>query len=74
MAATKPYGTYKAEPEGEPTVDVGLTMRECVHILSVLSVGHTWDGYSTGYSVLQKLLAGVNNLQWTGDGWPVLLS
>ena len=67
MTATKPYEKYKAEPEPEATVAVSLTMRECIHILTAVPLGHTWDGYSTGYSITHKLIAGTNHLQLIGD-------
>ncbi|HEV7235473.1 MAG TPA: hypothetical protein VGN15_04780 [Ktedonobacteraceae bacterium] len=67
MTATPPYEKFKPEPEGEAAVAVNLTMRECIHILSAIPVGHTWDGYSTGVSVLKKLTAGMNHLEVIGD-------
>lgn len=60
--ATKPWEKYTPEDDGEPTIDLSLTMREMGIALLNTPIGNSYDGYSVSWTLHQKLMRGMQAL------------
>lgn len=65
--ATKQWEKYTPEDPDEPTYDLSLTMREMGILIYNTPIGNSYDGYSVGWTVHQKLMRGMQALANRAD-------
>lgn len=67
MVATRPWTEFVEEGDDEPTVSVGLTIREVALMLSLVDIDHSWDDYAVGFGIHRKLMAAIQTLMRSHD-------